>query len=197
MIPLRAEHLPAVVQVHLDAFPGFFLSFLGPSFLREFYGAFLAEEDAVALVSLKDQGTVTGVIVGTCSPQGFFKRLLARRWWAFCLASTRALLRQPKVAPRLWRAFFYRGEAPRGVGRALLSSLAVSPHCQGNGLGRCLVQRWLESVRSRGVTGCYLTTDADGNESVNRFYSSLGWKLELAYATPEGRRMNRYTYDFS
>ena len=44
--------------------------------------------------------------------------------------------------------------------------------------------------------GCYLTTDADGNDMVNKFYQSLDWRIESTYATPEGRRMNRYVFDF-
>ena len=97
---------------------------------------------------------------------------------------------------RLVRALVYRGEAPAGPVRALLSSLAVSPAAQGQGIGRALVQRWLDEARLRGARGGFLTTDAENNDAVNRFYLSLGWKLEAAYTTREGRKMNRYEYDF-
>ena len=58
------------------------------------------------------------------------------------------------------------------------------------------MQRWLEEARSRGARGCYLTTDAEKNDPVNRFYLSQGWRVESAYTTPKGRKMNRYVYDF-
>jgi hypothetical protein len=51
-------------------------------------------------------------------------------------------------------------------------------------------------IQRRGLVGCYLTTDADGNEAVNKFYQNLGWRVESSYVTPQGRRMHRYVYDF-
>jgi hypothetical protein len=47
-----------------------------------------------------------------------------------------------------------------------------------------------------GVTHAFLTTDADGNDAINRFYTAQGWRLAGEYVTREGRRMNRYTTTF-
>ncbi len=197
LVLFQKQHVGHVVAVHGKAFPGFFLSFLGPRFLREFYSAFLHEETGIALVAEGPvDGRVLGFVVGTSQPDGFFKRLLKRRWWAFCLASTGALLRRPWVAPRIFRALFYRGEAPGGQKRALLSSIAVGPDQQGSGLGRALVAEWAVEARKRGVPGCYLATDAENNDAVNRFYVKCGWQVESTYVTPEGRKMNRYVLDF-
>jgi len=194
--PLECEDVDTVVSVHLRAFPSFFLSFLGPRFLREFYGSFLVDPMGLGFVAVDGGGRVLGVVVGPLNPAGYFKRLLKRRWWAFCLASISAVLRRPKVLPRLFRAVVYRGEAPTGPVRALLSSIAVDPQVQGGGVGRKLVERWVQEVRAAGGSGCFLTTDAEGNEAVNAFYRKLGWKLESSYSTKEGRRMNRYVLDF-
>lgn len=194
--PLVPDDVDSVVALHLRAFPNFFLSFLGPRFLREFYLSFLRDPVGMAFVARNQLGEVVGAIVGPVDPRGFFGRLLRRRWWAFSLASVTALLRRPSSAPRLARALFYRGEAPTGPVRALLSSIAVSPDAQGKGVGRALVQCWLDEAQSRGARGCFLTTDAENNDLVNRFYRSQDWKLESAYTTPDGRKMNRYEYDF-
>jgi GNAT superfamily N-acetyltransferase len=194
--PLAPENVDSVVKLHLRAFPDFFLSLLGPRFLREFYLSFLADPVAMAFVARNEIEGVVGAIVGPLDPRGFFTRLLRRRWWAFCLASFSALLRRPSSAARLARALVYRGEAPGGPVRALLSSIAVEPGAQGKGIGQALVQRWLDEARSRRACGCYLTTDAENNDAVNRFYLSQGWKLESTYTTPDGRKMNRYVYDF-
>jgi len=191
------QHLDDAVTAHLAAFPGFYLSWLGRQFLREFYAAFLHDRNSVAFVASDARGRALGVIVGPLDPAGFFRNLVRRRWWAFGLASMNSILRRPWKAWRVLRAVSYRGESPPGPVRALLSSVAVLPEAQGFGIGRKLVSRWVEEVRHRGVTGCYLLTDAEGNDRVNSFYRSLDWKLEFTNATPEGRKVNRYILDFA
>jgi ribosomal protein S18 acetylase RimI-like enzyme len=197
VIPIESKYLDQVVAVHMRAFPNFFLSFLGPKFLKEFYQSFIVDEAGVGFVA-KESGTekILGAIVGPVVPDGYFKRLLKRRWWAFCLASLKAVSKKPSISKRLFRAVFYRGQSPTGPTRALLSSIAVSPDCQQCGVGRALVVRWTREVVDRGGSGCFLTTDVDHNEAVNAFYQKLGWSIESTYTTPEGRRMHRYIYDF-
>ena len=194
--PLSSSHIDIVVEIHLRAFPNFFLSFLGPRFLREFYASFLLDPQGMGYTASASDGQIIGVIVGPVDPRGYFKRLLKRRWWAFCLASISAVVRRPSCVLRLFRAVFYRGESPSGPTRALLSSVAVDQNTQRAGIGKKLVGYWVEEARRRGASGCYLTTDADGNNKVNAFYQSLNWRIENTYTTSEGRRMYYYVYDF-
>ena len=198
IITLEARHLDPVVAVHMKAFPSFFLTFLGPRFLKEFYQSFIEDSAGIGFVGHDaSTGQVAGVVVGPLVPAGYFKRLLKRKWWAFCLASLTAVLKKPSVIRRLFRAVFYRGESPASTeGLALLSSIAVSPDVQAKGLGRLLVQAFLEEVKRRGGRGVFLTTDADNNEKVNLFYRKAGFSMESSYDTPEGRKMNRYILIF-
>ncbi|OGP64893.1 MAG: hypothetical protein A2169_13280 [Deltaproteobacteria bacterium RBG_13_47_9] len=195
---ISAEHIEQTVEIHIQAFPGFFLTFLGPRFLKAFYSSFTEDRAGIGFVA-KDCKTkeVIGVVVGPLIPDGYFKRLLKRRWWSFCLASIDSVLRRPATVKRLFLALFYRGEPPPGTQRSLLSSIAVSPKAQGRGIGRALVERWVEEVKRRGYAGCYLTTDANDNDKINSFYQKLGWKIESTYTTPEGRLMNRYILDLN
>jgi ribosomal protein S18 acetylase RimI-like enzyme len=193
---LSSSHIDTVVEIHLKAFPNFFLSFLGLRFLREFYTSFLLDSQGMGYTASAPDGQILGVIVGPVDPRGYFKRLLKKRWWAFCLASISAVVRRPSCVSRLFRAVLYRGESPSGTKRALLSSIAVDPNTQRAGVGKRLVEHWVEEARRRGASGCYLTTDADGNDEVNAFYQGLKWRIESTYTTPEGRRMYHYVYDF-
>ena len=193
---LKKEHISEVVNIHMLAFPNFFLTFLGYNFLKEFYSSFLCDEQGIGLVAVEED-RVFGVIVGPLKPAGYFKKLLLRKWYVFCFASIRAVLREPKTIKRLFEAFFYRGQAPQDKERALLSSIAVSPNAQGYGIGEFLVHKWIDAIRSKGAIGCFLTTDAENNDKVNRFYQHLGFVIESVYATSEGRVMNRYILDFA
>jgi len=197
IIKLNKNHLSEVISIHIKAFPTFFLTFLGPRFLKEFYESFLYDSQGIGFVALDDNTEeIIGVIVGPLNPNGYFKRLLKRKWFSFCIASIGAIIKKPSVIKRLFRAVFYRGESPEGMNRSLLSSVAVSPNVQGKGAGKALVCKWLEEVKSRGSKGAFLTTDAENNDAVNKFYQKIGFKLESSYSTPERRKMNRYIYDF-
>lgn len=197
IVEITQEGLDDIVHIHIKAFPDFFLSFLGPTFLREFYKSFLEDEQGIGFIAAnKNNNEILGAVVGPLNPNGYFKKLLKRKWHAFCLASLKAVVKKPSVIKRLFRAVFYRGQSPQGGERALLSSIAVSPDVQGKGVGKALVMKWLDVVKAKGKKGAFLTTDAENNDSVNGFYQALGWKLESTYKTPEGRKMNRYVYDF-
>ena len=198
VVPIKEKHISQIVSVHMRSFPNFFLTFLGRRFLKEFYHSFLVDPSGMGFVAEDtSSGDVLGVIVGPLVPGGYFKRLLKRRWWAFCLVSVTAVLRKPWIIKRLFRAMFYRGEAPEtSPQRSLLSSIAVDPKAQRFGIGEALVTAWVEEAKSRGAAGCFLTTDAEGNDPVNCFYQRIGWVLESSYTTPEGRKMNRYVLDF-
>jgi ribosomal protein S18 acetylase RimI-like enzyme len=182
-----------LARLHRAAFPGFFLSSLGEPFLVQFYRGFLIDDSAVSVVARGPDGSVRGAVVGTAQPADFFGRLVRNRWPWFVLASARVVALNPRAAPRLVRAVRYRGDTPTGCRGALLSSLCVAPSLQGAGVGRQLVEAWTREVAGRGVDTAFLTTDADDNSAVNRFYQAQGWVLSHAYVTREGRLMNRYT----
>ena len=192
--PLQEGDVPACAMVHRRAFPRFFLAELGPAFLREFYGAFVHDPDAIALVGVDPDGEVRGAVVGTVSPERFFKRLLRRRWHAFAAASLSLVLRRPGTIPRLLRAVTYRGDTAPGRSGALLSSICVAPESGGAGLGRMLLAGFHGALRARGVHSAYLTTDADGNRRANDFYVRAGWRLAGRRTTPQGRVMKVYVW---
>ncbi len=192
--PITQADVEPCASLHCVAFPGFFLSELGEPFLREFYRSFVDSDSAVSAVALGPDGEPIGVVVGTTNPSGFFRRLLAQRWFAFALASVVLAVRRPRYIPRLLRAVRYRGVSPGETNGALLSSICVSPSAP-PGTGRRLLAAFVASVAERGVSTAHLTTDSDDNDRVNRFYTAAGWRLVDDYTTPEGRRMNCYLWD--
>ena len=197
IVAFERKHIDEVVEAHIRAFPTFFLTFLGRRFMKEVYASYLFDDAGMSFVAEEEPtGSVLGIVVGPLAPDGYFKRLLKRRWWAFCLASIRTVLRRPSTIRRLVRAVFYRGQSPSGPKRSLLSSISVSPEYQGHGIGRALMDAWVAEARRRGSGGCYVMTDRDNNEGSNCFYPRVGWKIESTFPTPEGRAMNRYVLDF-
>lgn len=192
--PIRAGDIAECADLHLEAFPGFFLSQLGSRFLREFYRSFVNADSAVSAIAIDEDGLTLGVVVGTTAPAGFFRRMLRRRWWAFAFASLGLLTRNPRHLPRLARAVAYRGRYPVKMSGALLSSICVRPGAPA-GTGQALLGAFVRAVAERGIYAAHLTTDADDNERANRFYREAGWRRVGTFETPQGRRMNAYQWN--
>lgn len=195
LVPMRPEHIQAVVQTHLASFPDFFLSFLGPRFLSLYYAGICKAPEGIGLVYLNTSGFPAGFVVGSSNPRGFYSRLLKQDWLRFALASVGAIIRKPSVIGRVARGLFHPGGNPVGDDVAGLFSIGVLPELQGTGAGKKLVQAFLQEASKRGCKGMFLTTDRDDNEAVNAFYQKLGFSIERQYETPEGRRMNEYWID--
>jgi ribosomal protein S18 acetylase RimI-like enzyme len=186
------EDVSSTVSVHLQSFPGFFLSSLGPKFLSHFYRGIVNAPEGIAFVYLNEIEQVAGFVAGTSNPRGFYKRLLKRDWFKFSVASLGTLMRNPGAVRRIARGLLHPGQNPVGDDVAGLFSIGVLPELQGTGAGKILVNAFLEEARKRGCERVFLTTDRDENEPVNHFYEKLGFKVEREYMTQEGRNMNEY-----
>lgn len=191
---MKSGDLAKVVKIHLAGFSGFFLTFLGPAFLREFYEGTLADPACICFVA-EYQGNLTGFVVGTDQPSDFYRRLILKHWWHFALASLAPFFKRPSIAPRLLRAFAKPAEVTHTPGRGSLMSIAVLPEMKGKGIGKLLVQAFLKEAISRGVKQVDLTTDSENNHLVNNFYCRLGFVCERTFITPEGRKMIEYVMD--
>jgi len=86
---------------------------------------------------------------------------------------------------------------PVGEEVAGLYSIGVLPELQGTGAGRKLVHAFLSEARKKGCRRVFLTTDRDGNDTVNAFYLKIGFHIERQFVTPEGRRLNEYWIDLA
>jgi GNAT superfamily N-acetyltransferase len=185
--------VPRIVEIHEHAFAGFFMTTLGPRFLRRFYADMIMAPDAICLV-VERCGAVMGFIVGPMRPAGYFRRLFLRSGLGFAADALPALLKRPgAVGARLLRAICYRGEAPATLpGAALVSSVAVAPEAVGSGAAGALIQCYCDEAAARGMTHVYLTTDQMDNPVANRFYRKHGFEVESVLMRPDGRTMNRY-----
>lgn len=197
IIEMEQDHIPGVVEVHLASFQGFFLSFLGSAFLRQFYVSLLEDEYGICLVALYEN-EVVGFVAGTNRSNGVYSRVLRRRFFRFSLAVVPAMIKNPSITPRLFRGFINpSGGRLIDHDRGMLMSIAVLPDNQGQGIGRQLVSAFLDRVSKTGVSQVDLTTDKFCNEEVNLFYQEFGFKYEGSIITPEGREMNKYVINLN
>ena len=190
--PMTEVNVADVVSLHLETFPGFFLSFLGGRFLELLYQEIVRDPMGIAFVSSDDSDLLLGFVAGVTQQEGFYLRLARKRLWSFALAGAGAALRKPSIIPRLFRALRRSQEARESSAEASLMSIGVSPAAQGRGVGRILVAAFADEIRRRGIDCFCLTTDQAANGAANAFYVSTGFSIARTYVTPEGRAMNEY-----
>ena len=191
--PFKAEYCDSVVNVHMHAYSGFFLTFLGPSFLSLLYRSIFSDVSGIVIVACQGP-EVIGFVAGSTQPSGQYGRMLKNHLLAFFLASLRGFFQKPRILPRLFRAFRMPNQQLPVKKCATLMSIAVEPSFQGQGVGRLLIKAFLDEVQNRGLEYVNLTTDAVANDTINRFYKSLGFEIFREFTTPEGRAMNEYLY---
>ncbi|TDR13084.1 GNAT family N-acetyltransferase [Marinomonas communis] len=193
----RAD-LQQIVEVHLAAFEGFFLSMLGKPFLRKMYQAFSSEQHGVIRVAIDDEQRVVGFAAGTLAPDLYFPALRKKKWFAFLITAIPGIIKHPiKVLRKLYYAMFYRGDKPETLQQtALLSSIAVLPAMAGKSVGKALLADFEQQVMQAGGNCLYLTTDKHGNAAVVAFYTKAGYQIESEFTQPDGRQMLRLTKSF-
>ena len=147
---MLSADVASAVRIHIGSFQGFFLSFLGPRFLRELYTGILKDPSGIAYVS-KTDGYVIGFVAGSDQPIGLYRRLLIKYWWKFGLAALPAFIRKPSVLPRLIRAMKMPNQALPADRCGTLMSIAVDRTTQGQGVGKKLVHAFLVEGRKEGT----------------------------------------------
>jgi ribosomal protein S18 acetylase RimI-like enzyme len=169
---------------------------LGARFLRSYYGLVLTTPAGIGLVA-EARAQVVGFIAGYMNPKDFHQVLRASKV-RLATSMLPALLRDPRLLGRALASFRRTDpeQIDKRVGLSELASVAVDPTHGGQGLGARLVRSFVDEVRVRGPRGVYLTTDAEGNDAVNRLYVKLGFTLALTFRAGEGRMMNEYRIDF-
>jgi ribosomal protein S18 acetylase RimI-like enzyme len=185
--------LEEVVNIHIQAFPGFFLTLLGRKFLKELYKNFLIDEYSICLVA-EEESILQGFVVGNLKPDNLFRKILLKKGYLFLLYSFDALIKRPGIVlKKLFYALNYRGELPDGLTKtALLSSIGVKPNLHNNGIGSILIQTFCKKAFMKGSNAVYLTTDKIENETVNQFYIKNGFQFESIILKSKKRELIRY-----
>ena len=184
--------LKLVVGCHLEAFPSFFLSLLGPKFLSCFYKSFVAYEDAELLVAL-EENHIIGFAAYATEPKIFFSKIKREKGIELFWYALPALFKNPVVVvKKLYRGIFYRGDQDSQIDdAALLSSIGVSPMASGKRIGSKLLAEVESRVVQSGKNKLYLTTDLNDNTATLNFYGKNGYSEHSKFRQSDDRYMLR------
>lgn len=184
------KDLGEVADVHVAAFPGFFLTMLGNSFLRVMYRAFLVSPGSVFVVEDAD-GRVHGFAVGVLKSAGKDRKMAIRFFPQFVLAILPGVLRNPvKVIRRILGQLCAEGGQPEMPdGCVVLRSIGVLPEMKGAGVANRLLADFERHARETGAKAVALTTDAQDNQRAIGFYLKHGYKVQQEFKQDGSRQM--------
>lgn len=185
--PVRPDDLPALYHIALvtgDAGHDASDLYSDPRLVGHLYAAPYAVLSPETSFVAEDEGGVCGYIVGTLDTAAFGERLEGH-WWP----DLRAQHADPDLAERGdWSAddnLRYQIHHPQRMARRVLQAypahlhINLLPRAQGQGMGRRMIDRWLETIWTLGSPGAHLGV-APTNHRAKRFYEAYGWeRLDL------------------
>ena len=189
----NSEYITKISELHIKAFPHFFLTQLGIQFLKALYNGYMEDKESGIIVA-EDKGGLLGFIAYSKDYSGFYKRLIHDHLMKFAFCSLKAAIRQPLLIKRLLGAFKKSESVEKRENYVELASICVDPQIKDKGIGTALIEHLKSIVDFNKYAFINLETDAINNDSVNRFYINNGFVLARQFTTTEGRKMNEYKY---
>lgn len=183
-----------IVAIHLKAFPGFFLTFMGRGFLNQMYRSYCEEAGSGLLAATIENQKTVGFLAFSGNMSGLYKHMIKKHLIAFAWYSAGAFFRKPAIFMRLLRAFLKPGESLRENEYVQLASIGVDPRFGARGVGSALIDELKRNVDFNHYAYISLETDAVDNEKTIRFYEKNGFVRNHEYATREGRRMVEFRF---
>ena len=187
---VTSEDINSIVEIHLEAFPNFFLTSLGRSFLRTYYSSSLRSKNCIAVCLIDDKNEITGFAFGTKQSKGFHKNIIKENLIKFILEISKIILTKPKAFIRLYKNL----EKPKTVNDdngdyAELLSIGISSKYKGKGLGKLIIDHFENEVLNKGCKKLSLTTDFYNNDDVINFYKSKNYNVYYDFINYPNRRM--------
>lgn len=189
----NTEYIKAIANLHKRAFPSFFLTQLGTSFLRTLYMGYMEDRNSGIIVA-EDDKRLVGFIAYSKDYPSFFKGLIKNHLIKFGFCSLGAAVRHPSFIKRLLGAFQKSESVVKNEQYVELASICVDPKIESRGIGSALIDYLKTIVDFKTFAYINLETDAKANDGVNKFYVKNGFKLKREFTTSEGRLMNEYRY---
>ena len=182
-----------VVDIHLNTFEGFFLTFMGKGFLKLMYRSYIEYKDSGILVAFQDNVPI-GFLAYSGDLSGLYKYMIKKRLISFGWYSLAAFFRRPTIFMRLVRAFLKPAETERRERYVELASIGINTKFKSAGVGTGLIDELKNRVDFTKFEYITLETDALNNEAANYFYKKNGFRVMRTFQTKEGRKMYEYRF---
>lgn len=184
------KDLDDVVEVHNSAFKGFFLTNLGPRFLKLYYRSVTDSPNGILIGAYQGEKLI-GFCAACYKSAGFNASLVKEHWLEFGLLGIQLLLTRPMAVMRLVRNLNKTGTEDDDGAYAELMSIAVDRNVQNSGAGKAMLDYLEAMLRQEGIDSLSLTTDKENNEKTLGFYAKRGFTELYSFTAYPNRLMYR------
>ena len=186
------EDANQLARIHLTSFPNFFLSSLGLKFLESFYRCIIISPECIGTVLCIDN-KVNGFAIGNAKNQGFYKELIKRHFFELCFAGFSEIIKSPTKIIKMIKSVKSTKSIPQNLNsKPCLLSICILPNMARKGAGTMLLKNFEFNLTENNFHSYFLTTDKNGNESVNNFYLKNKFEIQFSFTQGKNRKMNLY-----
>lgn len=187
------EDIESITQIHIKAFPQFFMTSLGSKFLYEYYRLYLNSSDHIAIV-IEEFGVVKGFAVGTNDSLAFYKefKINSYKFIYPILINFSNVKLLKKILKRILSIFNGNKIDNREIvyeNFNELTSIALNPRLHTQGAGGQLFVYYEKICKDNNIGGIHLTTDKLNNYKVLNFYNKHGFVIKQEFYQDDLRAM--------
>ncbi len=165
---IDCKDIAQVVEVHLDAFKGFFLTELGKDFLEVYYSSLINSKSGL-LIGAFSKDTLVGFCADCENSKGFNSSLIRKNLLKYSGVGLKLLFTRPKALLRLYKNLTKNGSDADDGCYAEVLSIAVRADIQSSGIGRLLLEYLENQLKSKSIERLSLTTDKFDNHKTLGF----------------------------
>jgi ribosomal protein S18 acetylase RimI-like enzyme len=158
------------------------LSELGLPFVLRYYEIARVEQGVLGICARSDSGDILGWAMGSPHPDRINAQLRSPLTW-FMLQMSRVMLTRPLVFWQLIPSVFSGSEELK-AGTVELTYTGVASDQRGRGLGKQLLNAFIETSRSSGYRSVVLSVEKENSPAV-ALYEKAGFKITNTFT--EGR----------
>jgi ribosomal protein S18 acetylase RimI-like enzyme len=154
------------------------LSDLGLPIVMKYYVAACSEPSVVGICAVHSSNNIVGWAMGSSDPATLNKTLRSPLPW-FLMQMLRVVLTRPRVFVQLLSSVLSSSTAME-TDAMELTYIGVDASQQGKGVGRVLLQKFVEESRAKGYHSVVLSVE-DENKAAIALYQKYGFKIMRSF----------------